>query len=125
MADNKPILLDHDSLTLNTWFPPAVPNKVAGEDEQGVRASLTSDELEELRSCGCVADFAPAGALPVSDLVAGDLSVLAAEGRRLPAEHDALQRGERGIRHKVRNRVKRTKRCVAALWAGVYMSWLQ
>lgn len=59
------------------------------------KASLTSDELEELRSGGCVANFAPAGALPVSDLVAGDLSVLATEGRRLPAEHDALQKGNK------------------------------
>lgn len=61
-----------------------------------VRASLTADELVELRAGGRVADFAPARALPVTDLVAGDLSVLAAEGRRLPAEHDALQRGSEG-----------------------------
>lgn len=71
----------------------------------GVRASLTCDELEELRSGGGVADLAPARALPVADLVAGDLSVLAAEGRRLPAEHDALQGGGRGMKHRVRNRV--------------------
>lgn len=75
-----------------------------------MRASLTADELEELRAGGRVADFAPAGSLPVSDLVAGDLSVLAAEGRRLPAEHDALRRGAEGRKHKVRNGVKRRKR---------------
>lgn len=83
---------------------------MAGEDEPSVRASLTSDELEELRSGGCVADFAPAGSLPVSDLVAGDLSVLATERRWLPAEHDALQRCGREIKHRVRNGVKRMKR---------------
>lgn len=58
---------------------------------------LTADELEELSAGGRVAHFAPAGPFPVSDLVAGDLSVLAAQGWRLPAKHDALQRWGRVV----------------------------
>lgn len=91
-----------------------------------MRASLTADELEELRAGRGVADFAPAGALPVSDLVAGDLSVLATEGGRLPAEHDALQRlavggavGAQG--QKQEEEEEEEERCVTALRPGVYV----
>lgn len=51
---------------------------------------ITADELEKLSASSGLARFAPPGSFPVSDLVAGDLPVLAVQGRGLPPKHDAL-----------------------------------
>lgn len=57
---------------------------------------FTVDELEELGSTGGLGRLALPCALPVTDLVAGDLPILGAGRRGLPAHHDAL-RGSRTI----------------------------
>lgn len=62
---------------------------------------ITADELEKLSASSGLARFAPPGSFPVSDLVAGDLPVLAVQGRGLPPKHDALGGvGGWGIKHK-------------------------
>lgn len=57
-------------------------------------ALITTDELEELSASGGLARLAPPGSFPVSDLVAGDLPILAVQGWGLPPKHDALGRGQ-------------------------------
>lgn len=60
--------------------------------QQHKSGSVTLDELVQLgASCG-LSGLTPPRTFPVSDLVAGDLSVLGALGRRLPPERDALRR---------------------------------
>lgn len=54
---------------------------------------ITADELEKLSASSGLACFTPPGSFPVSDLVAGDLPILAVEGRGLPPKHDALGGG--------------------------------
>lgn len=57
------------------------------------KKSITIQELVKLGAFSGFR-FAPAGSFPVSYLVAGDLPVLAAQGRGLPPKHDALRRGK-------------------------------
>lgn len=57
-------------------------------------ALITTDELEKLSASGGLARLTPPGSFPVSDLVAGDLPVLAVQGWGLPPKHDALGRGQ-------------------------------
>lgn len=56
---------------------------------------ITVDELEKLGASSGLGCFTPPRSFPVSDLVAGDLPVLAAEGWGLPPKHDALRTGGR------------------------------
>lgn len=59
-------------------------------EQTAVSAHITINELEKLGASGGLSCLAPAGSFPVADLVAGNLSVLAAKGRGLPPQHDAL-----------------------------------
>lgn len=52
---------------------------------------VTFDEFVKLGACSDNRRFALPGSFPVSDLVADDLSILAAGGRGLPPKHDALR----------------------------------
>ncbi len=54
---------------------------------------ITVDELVKLGASSGLGCFTPPGSFAVSDLVAGNLSILAAKGWWLPPKHDALKGG--------------------------------
>lgn len=56
--------------------------------------AITGDEFEKLGASSDFRCFTPPGPFPVSDLVAGNLPILAAKGRGLPPKHDALRMEE-------------------------------
>lgn len=59
--------------------------------------AITGDEFEKLGASGDFGCFTPPGPFPVSDLVAGNLPVLAAKGWGLPPKHDALRMEETNL----------------------------
>lgn len=65
--------------------------RLPAKEDKKVSVPFTVNELYKLGARGGLGCFAPAVSFPVSDLVAGDLPVLAAEGRGLPPQHDALR----------------------------------